>query len=127
MICSIDECENEVQARGWCMKHYLRWYRRGTLDLVGRGRNTWTGDDATYNAVHLRHRKVKGRAGDRKCIECSGPASHWAYDNADPAEKVAPEGRYSTDPDHYQPMCVPCHKAFDTNSRKESACTITTT
>ena len=27
--CSIDRCENPVQARGWCSKHYTRWYTHG--------------------------------------------------------------------------------------------------
>lgn len=27
--CSIDTCDNPVLARGWCKKHYLRWYKHG--------------------------------------------------------------------------------------------------
>lgn len=26
-ICCIDECSSVVLARGWCRKHYLRWYK----------------------------------------------------------------------------------------------------
>jgi len=29
MKCSINNCENKVEARGWCNKHYLRWQRHG--------------------------------------------------------------------------------------------------
>lgn len=27
--CSIDECSSQVFRRGWCSKHYQRWYRNG--------------------------------------------------------------------------------------------------
>lgn len=27
--CSIDQCENPSEKRGWCRAHYLRWYRHG--------------------------------------------------------------------------------------------------
>ncbi len=27
--CSIPGCYNLVQARGWCSKHYTRWYNHG--------------------------------------------------------------------------------------------------
>src|ERR1035437_6194985 len=28
-ICSIDNCNQPHQAKGWCLKHWLRWRRRG--------------------------------------------------------------------------------------------------
>jgi hypothetical protein len=28
-VCSVEDCEREIQARGWCRLHYQRWYRRG--------------------------------------------------------------------------------------------------
>lgn len=30
--CSVDGCEGGARARGWCMRHYNRWYYAGTLD-----------------------------------------------------------------------------------------------
>lgn len=32
--CSIDACCGEVLARGWCNKHYRRWYKYGDPSLV---------------------------------------------------------------------------------------------
>lgn len=29
MICSIPDCNGEVRSRGWCNRHYLRWYNHG--------------------------------------------------------------------------------------------------
>jgi len=29
MTCSIDKCEKTVLARGWCNKHYKRWWNNG--------------------------------------------------------------------------------------------------
>lgn len=29
MICKIPECDKHVKARGWCNKHWLRWYKYG--------------------------------------------------------------------------------------------------
>lgn len=28
-ICSVENCDNPVKTRGWCGKHYMRWYQHG--------------------------------------------------------------------------------------------------
>lgn len=30
--CSIEGCGSPITARGWCRRHYLRWYQHGTPD-----------------------------------------------------------------------------------------------
>jgi hypothetical protein len=29
--CSVDDCDRDVLARGWCAPHYHRWYRTGNV------------------------------------------------------------------------------------------------
>jgi hypothetical protein len=42
-ICSVDGCDGEARARGWCLRHYQRWRRYG---------------DATYEPVRRVRRVV---------------------------------------------------------------------
>lgn len=87
--------------------------QRQRVELRGNG---WpAGNEAGYQAVHDRVRAIRGLASEHMCCRCGRPARDWAYDNADPNEKRwVLNGRfYSTDPSHYQPMCIPCHRRFD--------------
>lgn len=116
-ICAVDGCEKTIRrgGRGWCNAHYLRWKKTGdpATPLLEHPPH-WTGDAATYNAVHLRIRKAKGKARDHACVDCGLPANHWSYDHKDPNERHDDRGRpYSTDMDHYQARCHNCHKDLD--------------
>lgn len=33
-LCNVPGCRSHQEKRGWCEKHYRRWQRRGTTDLV---------------------------------------------------------------------------------------------
>lgn len=84
------------------------------------GKRGWLKDRPSYHGAHARVRLRRGSASDHRCA-CGAPADEWAYDHADPAAvtgEVVRDGRtmvltYSLDPAHYQPMCIPCHRAFD--------------
>jgi hypothetical protein len=78
--------------------------------------------DPTYAACHSRVYRAKGSARKYLCVSCGEPARDWAYDHDDPNEltgvdlngrDVAYEVRYSADPEHYIPLCIPCHRVFD--------------
>lgn len=118
--CAIDGCERPHLARGLCSTHWQRDYKHGDVrherSMPTRERHhRWSGDTATYHAVHQRLRYQRGAASAHPCVSCGEQAAHWAYDHNDPSELVCPDlkCRYSTDLERYQPMCVPCHKAFD--------------
>lgn len=75
--------------------------------------------------MHYRVAAVRGKASDQTC-GCGRPATEWAYDHADPEERwaVTPGrrehgARYSLTPDHYLPMCKPCHQRLDVQSAAE--------
>lgn len=115
--CDVAECQEPKIAKGFCAVHAARMRRTGTTDLVGRRKGAdnymWGGDDVSYGAVHLRLRRSRGPAKELACMACGGAASQWAYDHCDPDEKQSDRGPYSTNLDHYQALCTPCHKMFD--------------
>ena len=107
--------------------HYQRWRRHADPYAVGVGgaalrgelNPNWSGDDASYFAVHLRLRRERGSASDFSCVDCGRPAAHWSYDNSDPNERIAPDlGRYSVDTNRYAARCVSCHRIFDNSARR---------
>jgi hypothetical protein len=113
-------CDQPVLARGWCNKHYLRWYRKGDPAtepnvLSGPAHYKWKPDsDLTYARVHQRIRRSLGQASQFQCWnDCGRQAQHWAYDHGDPDELIGKEGPYSVAADYYMALCVPCHSRMD--------------
>lgn len=82
----------------------------------------------TYHAVHVRIWKARGKAAAHLCANgCGRQAAHWAYDHKDPYEitgwsnqgrdKRRVPVRYSTNLNHYTPLCRPCHTVLDGSGR----------
>lgn len=121
-VCEVYGCDNRPTARNLCKLHWQRWYRNGDPEIVlptvrvGADHALWT-DVPKYSAVHRRLRSYRGPAKGFACVDCGRQAEQWAYDHADPEEMADQVGGsvvpYSLDMDHYQPMCIPCHKRFD--------------
>lgn len=115
--CLVGDCDRKHYARDMCAAHYLRWSKTGD-PLPGKTITKSKGNDIGYTGAHARVKYVRGRAANYTCEDCAGVAETWAYDHADPNEQVGDDGHgsvmpYSTDPNHYRPLCAKCHKAFD--------------
>lgn len=80
------------------------------------------GEFITYTAMHLRLSQQRGPARTFWCLQCDSRADEWAYDDQDESELFSEKGhRYSLKPEHYIPLCVPCHRKIDgaaTQSRR---------
>lgn len=115
--CQTHGCENRGSRSGLCRMHRLRLIHRGDLSFECKADNhpSWTGDHASYDAIHQRLRALRGRASGHECVDCAGPARQWSYDHTDPNERLSDLGPYSVDLAHYHPRCVSCHKSFDLN------------
>lgn len=50
MICSIADCGKNTVARGWCRKHYTRWWNHGDPNLLLRAEN---GEPAKWLLAHV--------------------------------------------------------------------------
>lgn len=120
-VCIIGSCGNADDGpHGLCPMHSTRKRRHGDALIVkkpevrrGVDHPSWTGDDATYSAVHQRLRKSLGSASSSQCVDCGGDAAQWSYDRKDSAELESEFGPYSTDLSYYIARCIPCHKRFD--------------
>lgn len=70
-----------------------------------------------YRAAHLRVKHARGPARNYSCEDCGKQATDWAYDHLD-VNALTGQHRdytvtYSADPQHYRPLCRPCHRKFD--------------
>lgn len=84
---------------------------------ASKGRQGWHKSVVSYRSAHQRVQLRRGRAADHTC-GCGSLAEDWAYDHEDPAEHADANGRvYSLHPEHYLPLCKPCHARFDYDRR----------
>lgn len=121
MNCSVDLCESQAQRRGYCAKHYNRWWRNGDPTIVRGGpdalrdqHHSWAGQETTYRAVHKRLTRYRGPARNYQCVDCQGPAQHWSYDGGSALERLSDDGApYTPELDCYSPRCNSCHKLRD--------------
>lgn len=90
---------------------------RGSIRSCGNRLEHPRKEVITYAAAHDRVEAHKGLARSHVCIDCGRSADHWSYDHTDPDEMHEYDGRYllpySTDPQHYDPRCISCHRRFD--------------
>ena len=122
--CHIEGCERKHLGLGLCDRHFQRFQKWGDPYYIeekpsGEHHPNWCGDHVGYTGAHDRVRGARGSASDHSCVACGGRAQQWAYDHADLDERYEYDVKgvslmaYSAKIDHYRPMCIPCHKAFD--------------
>lgn len=88
--------------------------------------SNWRGDAIEYAGAHGRVVALRGLASSHPCKHCGGGgATEWAYDHLDPDERRNVVGRdrspFSLKPEHYVPLCVPCHRHFDQKGVRRSS------
>lgn len=112
-LCVIDGCTDPARTvAGHCGKHHERIRKHGDPETVDVPR--WTGDRASYSAVHQRLPRERGRAATHACVDCGGGAHQWSYGHVNgPGHRECEIGPYSVDLDDYYPRCTSCHKKFD--------------
>lgn len=123
--CSVDGCDKGRAPEGGdlCSAHRSRLKRSGSVGSVAT--RTRGGDDITYEGAHIRLRKARGKARTHQCVRCGEQAREWAYIHGSPDERPAgsradgkPNGPWSLNPDHYEPLCALCHRNVDWDVRK---------
>jgi hypothetical protein len=113
--------------------HYTRWKRHGDPNIVlasgppfGNKHWHWINEDVRYIGMHKRIYVERGSASLYQCsaVGCVSQASQWAYDHADPDEKSEMQTgylvSYSIHMEHYNPLCVPCHKKSDLQLKEKN-------
>lgn len=116
--CELDDCDRPRHGLGFCHLHYKRQVQFGDVTRekqmpAGEDHWNWSGAAITYQGLHKRIYRAHGPASKQACAHCPGQAEQWAYDQQDPDERIEGKLRYSVDPAHYIPLCVPCHVSFD--------------
>lgn len=73
--CSVEDCANVAQSRGWCGKHYARWLRTGSTDVVrvspGVGRTEKRCNDCgEVKPISEFYRNEKAKSWSARCRPC---------------------------------------------------------
>lgn len=124
--CAVSGCPGAHYGKGFCRMHWDRWRKTGDplqllphfsplAGLYEADNPGWVGDAVGYGGAHDRVKRALGSASNYLCEHCGGRADDWAYDHADPNERVSPKRLvYSTaGARHYLPLCGSCHRRFD--------------
>ena len=90
-------------------------HRRAAIkrDQAGPKNHMWKGDNATYQALHLRVGTVRGKPS--RCSACEKTEGRFEWANM--------TGRYE-DPFDYVRLCARCHRLIDAFRRQETGTTL---
>ncbi len=104
------------------VRHCSRSCAKKLGNWTGEGNALWTGDQASYAAIHQRLAKVST---PQACLHCGSADRrlHWALDHGRCSNpKISDDGlAYSTDLSSYIRLCVSCHSLMDRAHRSAVA------
>ena len=79
-------------------------------------------DVVTYQGLHERLRRERGKASAQTCVECPQPAHEWSLDRYEADDLIGQHGRslvrYSLDTTRYVPRCRDHHRHHDAVQRR---------
>jgi hypothetical protein len=79
--------------------------------------------NVSYGVMHQRVARLRGKPSTHQCQHCDQRAEHWAYDHADPDQRMGTTRRgriapFSLDAGHYLALCRSCHTLFDNRVKR---------
>lgn len=77
---------------------------------AGPDNHMWKGDDAGYQALHLRVEQARGKPQECARCGCADDGARYEWANV--------SGNYG-DVNDYERMCVSCHRSYDAARRRE--------
>lgn len=110
-ICSREDCQRPHQARGLCHTHYEYDRTHGPLEPLSKPNS--------YEGMHHKVRREKGKATEHDCVDCGGPAHHWSLSAgaeeiiAQAAQNKDHRKKFSRNLDDYEARCRKCHSKYD--------------
>lgn len=145
MFCSDDSCNTplgKTNRSGLCQYHrnkrniekyradgkFKSYYvpRTGSDPRKGTVRHGNT--PCSYKTAHQRVRNNRGHPSGYSCTSCSGVAQEWSYIGGAVDEQNGWSDStkrtwvsWSPNPEHYQPMCIGCHRTYDGIKRLSTA------
>jgi hypothetical protein len=108
-LCSFSGCDRPSRKTGLCDAHYNQARSGSALTPIRKRVNVTF---LTYPAAHKRLTALRGAAKTHTCI-CGKPAQAWAFQHSCDAALFFDGMPYCEHPEHYAPMCKPCHRLFD--------------
>ena len=82
----------------------------------GISNSNYRGHNVSYSGAHARVRRLYGPASEYECDFCNEPAEDWSLIHGKATHEEWLRGNwrsFSTNPDHYIPLCNPCHGEYD--------------
>ena len=70
----------------------------------GEDHPNWSGDQASYDALHQRLRAIRGPAAQFQCFDCGLRAMDWSQTHGTSGKDIH---------EHYNARCRSCHNTYD--------------